>query len=336
MSTVAEGPTEGLAAAGGRPEGMAAKEPVGERRATVRHRMEFWIFRTLSWSVVRLPERAALVLGDVLGWILGVVFRVRRVDTDRHLRIAFHDRDSAWRRRVARGSYRHFAREAVMTIRFPSMGKGEILRRTRVVGFEALREASAAGHGAIVISGHLGNWEVAAAAMAARGVPMDVAAHLQNNPLFYRHMVGLRDRLGLTVITKNEAFRKVPQALAAGRVVALIADQNIKKRGVFVNFFGRPAATAKGPALFALRTGAPVFLGVAVREPGHPSRYRVTIEPIPVVEGPPGAAAATDAVRRFTQQHVSRLEAHVRETPAQYFWQHRRWKTRPEPGSENG
>ena len=90
----------------------------------------------------------------------------------------------------------------------------------------------------------------------------------------------LQDRLGLTVIVKNDAFRLVPQALAAGRVVALIADQNIRKRGVFVDFFGKAAATAKGPALFALRTGAPVFLGVAVRKQGYPSRYRVIIEPV--------------------------------------------------------
>ena len=326
MSTVAEGPTEGLSA-GRSAETTAAGGPADERRATVRHRLEFWMFRAFSWSVVRLPERAASALGDVLGWILGGVLRVRRVDTDRHLRSAFPDRDSAWRGRVARGSYRHFAREAVMTIRFSRMGPDEIVRRTEVVGFEALRDASAERHGAIVVSGHLGNWEVAAAAMAARGVPMDVAAHLQKNPLFYRHMVELRARLGLTVITKNEAFRKVPQALAAGRVVALIADQNIQKRGVFVDFFGRTAATAKGPALFALRAGAPVFLGVAVREPGHPARYRVIIERVSVPEGVPTG----DAIRNMTQQHVSKLEARIREAPAQYFWQHRRWKTRPEP-----
>ena len=208
------------------------------------------------------------------------------------------------------------------------MRSEEIVRRTEVVGFEALRDAAAGGRGAVVISGHLGNWEVAAAAVAARGVPMDVAAHLQKNPLFYRHMVELRRRLGLTVIVKNEAFRLVPQALAAGRVVALISDQNMRKRGVFVDFFGRAAATAKGPALFALRTGAPVFLGVAVRKRGYPSRYRVIIERVsPSGRGHPDA----DAIRDLTQRHVSRLEARIRETPSQYFWQHRRWKTRPEP-----
>ena len=296
---------------------------------TVRYRIEFWVFRALSWIVVVLPERAALGLCSLLGWFVGVVVGVRRVDTDQHLQIAFPERNPAWRRRVARDSYMHLAREWAMSIRLYQMPPDEIVRRTEVVGFEALRDAAAGGRGAVVISGHLGNWEVAAAAAAVRGVPMDVAAHLQKNPLFYRHMVELRGRLGLTVIVKNEAFRLVPQALAAGRVVGLISDQNMRKRGVFVDFFGRAAATAKGPALFALRTGAPVFLGVAVRKPGYPSRYRVIVERVPVGKGAPDA----DAIRDLTQRHVSRLEARIREAPSQYFWQHRRWKTRPEPSS---
>ena len=296
-------------------------------RHTVRHRVEFWTFRALSWTVAVLPERAALGLCSVLGWFVGVVLRVRRVDTDRHLEIAFPERDSAWRRRVARASYIHFAREAAMTIRLAQMQPEEIVRRTEIVGLEAFQDAAAAGKGAVMISGHLGNWEVAAASVAVRGVPMDVAAHLQKNPLFYRRMVERQDRLGLTVLVKNEAFRLVPQALAAGRIVALIADQNIRKRGVFVDFFGKAAATARGPALFALRTGAPVFLGVAVRKQGYPSRYRVIIERVRVEEGARGA----DAIRDLTQQHVSILEARIREAPSQYFWQHRRWKTRPHP-----
>ena len=165
-------------------------------RHTVRHRVEFWIFRALSWTVAVLPERAALGLCGALGWFVGVVLRVRRVDTDRHLQIAFPERDSAWRRSQARASYVHFAREAAMTIRLSGMRREEILRRTEVVGLEALRDAAGEGKGAVMISGHLGNWEVAAASVAVRGVPMDVAAHLQKNPLFYRHMVERQDRLG--------------------------------------------------------------------------------------------------------------------------------------------
>jgi len=307
--------------------------PVRSRLNPVRYRIEFWLFRALSWVVVVLPERAALGLSSSLGWFVGVVLRVRRVDTDQHLQIAFPEHDSGWRCRVARGSYMHLAREAAMTLRLSRMDPEDIVRRTEMEGFEALRDAAEGGRGAVVISGHLGNWEIAAAAVAARGMPMDVAAHLQKNPFFHRHMLEVWDRLGLTVMVKNEAFRLVPQALAAGRVVALISDQNMRKRGVFVDFFGRSAATARGPALFALRTGAPVFFGVAVRKHGFPSRYRVIIDRIPLSEGAPDGEGATDAhaIRDLTQRHVSRLEAHIREAPSQYFWQHRRWKTRPEP-----
>ena len=184
--------------------------------STVRYRIEFRIFRALSWIVIALPERAALGLCSLLGWFVGVVVGVRRVDTHQHLQIAFPERDPAWRRRVARGSYMHLAREGAMTIRLYRMAPEEIVRRTEIVGFEALRDAAAGGNGAVVISGHLGNWEVAAAAVAVRGVPMDVAAHLQKNPLFYHHMVELRDRLGLTVIVKNEAFRLVPAGTRCG------------------------------------------------------------------------------------------------------------------------
>ena len=111
--------------------------------STVRYRVEFLVFRALSWIVVVLPERAALGLGSLLGWFVGVVVGVRRVDTDHHLQIAFPERDQAWRRRVARGSYMHLAREGAMTIRLYRMVPEEIVRRTEVEGFEALRDAAA-------------------------------------------------------------------------------------------------------------------------------------------------------------------------------------------------
>ena len=277
--------------------------------------------------IVVLPERVALTLCATLGWLGGVVFRIRRADVDRHLAMAFPERDSVWRRRIARDSYRHLAREAAMTFRLSRMDPEEVVRRTVMEGFEEFRAAVEAGAGAVVISAHLGNWEIAGASSAARGVPMDVVAHRQKNPLFDGYLVETRDRLGLTVIVKNDAFRLALRSLSAGRVAAFVADQNIRKRGVFVDFFGRAAATAKGPALFALRSGAPVFLGTAVRLPGWPSRYVVKAERVPVRLDAP----VEEAILELTQRYTSILEQRIREVPEQYFWQHRRWKTRPSP-----
>ena len=292
-----------------------------------RYRLEFLAFRVLAWMIGVVPERLALGTCAALGWLAGVVLRIRRADVDRHLALAFPEEDSAWRRRVARDSYRHFAREAAMTFRLSNMDPEEVVRRTDMEGFEEFREAVGEGAGAVVVSGHLGNWEIAGASAAARGVPMDVVAHRQKNPLFDRYLVETRARLGLTVMVKNDALRLARRSLAAGRVAAFVADQNIRRRGVFVDFFGSAAATPKGPAMFALRSGAPVFLGTAVRLPGWPSRYKVRAERVPVRHDLP----VDEAILELTQRYTSILEQRIREAPEQYFWQHRRWKTRPSP-----
>jgi len=131
--------------------------------------------------------------------------------------------------------------------------------------------------------------------------------------------------LGMKVIGRKEAPKKVLRALRSGGAVGIVGDQNVRRGGVFVDFFGKPAATARGTALFALRTGAPVFLGMATRLPGFPQRYRVTFEPVEFV---PTGDMERD-VLSLTEAHTRHLENHVRRAPEQYFWQHRRWKTRP-------
>ena len=290
-----------------------------------RYRLEFIAFRVFAWMIEVLPERLALGMCAGMGWLGGVVLRIRRADVDRHLAQAFPERDSTWRGRVARDSYRHFAREAAMTFRLSRMDPRDVVRRTEMEGFEEFREAVEEGAGAVVVSGHLGNWEIAGASAAARGVPMDVVAHRQKNPLFDRYLVETRARLGLNVMVKNDAFRLARRSLAAGRVAAFVADQNIRRRGVFVDFFGSRAATPKGPALFALRSGAPIFLGTAIRLPGWPSRYRVRAERVPV----PRDVPIEEAVVELTQRYTSLLERRIRDAPEQYFWLHRRWKTQP-------
>ena len=295
-------------------------------QATLRHHLEFLTFRFVSGVFGMLPERIALALSAMLGWFAREALRIRRADVDRHLAMAFPMSEQSWRVRVARGSYCHIVREAAMTLRLSNMGSEEVMKRTTMEGFEDLRRIVEQGQGVVLISGHLGNWEIGGAALAARGIPMDVITHLQRNPFFEEYLAETRERLGLNVIVKNEAFRLVPTSLASGRAVTFVADQNLQRRGVFVDFFGHLAATAKGPALFALRGSTPVFFGFALRLPGWPSRYQVILKRILL----PQTGPIEEAVRELTQQHVSMLECRVRETPEQYFWHHRRWKTRPD------
>ncbi|MFO7893228.1 MAG: lysophospholipid acyltransferase family protein [Longimicrobiales bacterium] len=133
----------------------------------------------------------------------------------------------------------------------------------------------------------------------------------------------------MTVILMGAATKPALKALRAGRAVALLADQDARDRGVFVPFFGRPASTHRGPALLALRSGAPVFMATAVRRPD--GRYRIRVRRVPVPDGEDDA----EREERLTAALAAALESVVREDPAQYLWHHRRWKTRP-PGNGTG
>ncbi|HEX9710768.1 MAG TPA: lysophospholipid acyltransferase family protein [Candidatus Thermoplasmatota archaeon] len=273
-----------------------------------------------------LPEAVALEAGAALGWLAGVVFRVRRGVVDANLVRAFPHEDASWRRRVAVESYRHLGREAVMTFRLARSGPEDVIARTDVLGLASLVDA-ASTRGAVVATGHFGNWELGGSAVAARGVPLDVVAFRQRNRLFDEELVRTRGRLGMRVVTRGRAPREVLRSLRDGRITALVADQNAGRRGVFVDFFGHPASTARGPALFALRSGAALFTGFCLAMGGSPRRYVVHLEEVPVERN----GDLEEDVLRLTRAHGERLERFIRRAPEQYFWQHNRWKTRP-PG----
>jgi KDO2-lipid IV(A) lauroyltransferase len=301
--------------------------PAKQRKPTLRHRLEYGAYRLLVGVLRFLPERVALGIGEALGWFVGVVLRVRWGTVMDHIGKAFPEKDPEWHRSLARGSFRHLGRESVATFRLGGMDKSEVKARMEVVGSDAVLDAWKEGNGLIVITGHFGNWEMAGASIAVHGIPVDVIVQRQRNPLFDADLVANRSRLGMRVIERREAPKKVLRALKAGRAVGIVGDQNVRRGGIFVDFFGRPASTARGIALFALRTGCPVFQGVARRLDGYPQRYRITAER--VVFSPSGDMEKD--VHELTKLHTEYLERAVREAPEQYFWQHRRWKTRP-PG----
>lgn len=291
----------------------------------LRHRVEYALFRTLRGTLKVLPEFAALGLGSALGWLAGSLFRMRRGVVDENLRRAFPEASPGWRRRIAAACYRHLGRESVMTFRLSGASAERIRDISEVDGLEEIQAVLARGKGVVVATGHLGNWEMGAAAVAARGVPVDAVVQVQRNVRFDADLRRAREGLGIHVMSKQSAPRGVLSSLRRGRLAALVADQNVLRAGIFVDFFGVPAATAKGPAVFALRTGAPLWAGAALRLPGRRARYRVILRPVQAEL----TGDHEEDVVRLTRAHTALLEEWVREAPEQYFWQHKRWKTRP-------
>ena len=288
------------------------------------HALEATLVRILMAGARALPWRASLNAGAALGEALGVVGVRRRVAAE-NLARAFPERSAAERAAILRANYRELGRVAVEYARLGELVRapaGEVV--ARVGGLDHLERARAAGRGAILLSGHVGNVELMGA-MLGRHHPVDFVVRPLSNPAVEALLSRARAGAGVGQISAATGTRRVYQALRENRLVAMLGDQDARQHGVFVPFFGHPASTALGPARFALATGAPILMGFDLRGPD--GRHELEIEP-PLEAGDPEAPGAAE---RLTALHVARLERWVRERPASWFWLHRRWKTAP-PG----
>jgi Kdo2-lipid IVA lauroyltransferase/acyltransferase len=299
------------------------------RPVRFRHHLEELLLRGVAGGVGVLPEGWATALGGALGWVAGGALGIRRRVIEDNLRRAFPDRDPRWIRATAVESMRHLGREGVSILRLDRLGADAIRARTELVGEAHLTGPLSEGRGVLLVSGHFGNWEIGGAAVASRGYPIDGVARAQNNPLFDARLNATRERVGMRVVDRRGSTKTLLRSLRDGRVVALVADQNVQSAGVFIPFFGIPASTARGPALLASRTGAALVFAAAIRCPGSEARYRVELEPIH-----PPPPDAEDPDRFILERYLAHLERVIRDYPEQYLWAHRRWKTRPHDETE--
>lgn len=293
-------------------------------KPTWKDRAEFLLARAISAGVRTLPPRAAERLGRGLGIVAHHPLGVRCATVEANLRRAFPEAGEAWVRATARRSFEHVGREAVATLRLPRWGPEQVRRNVEVHGWDAFAAALELGRGALLVTGHFGNWELAAAMIAARGIPIYAVAKRQRNRLFDRWINATREQIGIRTIDMRDAPRKIPRLLRAGQVVGMVADQDARRAGVWVPFFGQPASTHRGPALFALRMRTPVFACSVTRLTGS-IPYRADMRP---VELPHSGDLERDVVE-LTRRLAHSLEATVRTAPEQYFWFHKRWKTKP-------
>ncbi|HUF51719.1 MAG TPA: lysophospholipid acyltransferase family protein [Longimicrobiales bacterium] len=285
----------------------------------LKHRIEYALFRAALSATARLGDAHAARVGEVVG-AAGYPLGIRKRVVERNLRIAFPGESEQRRERIARAAYAHLGREMMMMLRLSAVSREQLLSRTRLVNEQEMRACYLAGRGIVSVAGHLGNWEIGAALIAARDFRIDIIAKRASNPLFYRRILAARARLGVGVIDFEAAARQGLRALRAGHVVAFGADQHAPRGGVRVPFFGREVSAYRGPALMALRTGAPMFLSLPLRRPD--GVYEMGVEPIDTT--PTGDLEAD--VLRVTAEWTRRLEEAVRQAPEQYLWHHRRWR----------
>jgi len=281
---------------------------------------------TPARPVPRLLRCALYAVGALVAW-LGWLAGVRRRVVLANLRLAFPEKSEAERRAIARATYRNLGRLAPEFLLVPRLTRSELDRIFAYEGWDRFEAARARGKGVIACTAHFGNFELLAAAHNLRGVPITMVSRKMGktgaNDLWRRG----RARAGVEdlVVKRGETLAAARRALAAGRVLGYVIDQNQpRRRAIFPTFFGVPAATSPTPAVLAKRTGAAVIFILAV--PMDDGRHRVLIEgPL----DPPDTGDHRRDALLFMQDLNDRLERRVREHPDQWYWLHRRWKTRP-------
>jgi Kdo2-lipid IVA lauroyltransferase/acyltransferase len=288
-------------------------------RVRLKHQVEYAAFRAGLAAGRLLSDARAARVGEALG-LAGYRLGVKRKVVEANLRIAFPEAGEARLRAIAQAAYEHLGRETMMTLRLSWATREQILARSTLIDEAAVRAEYERGNGIIFAVGHLGNWEIAGAALAARGYRVAAIGKRAANPLFYAHVMGARQRMGVEIIDLSGASRPTLRALRDGKMVAFAADQHAGSAGIMVPFFGRPASTYRGAALMALRTGAPMYLAVPLHMPD--GRYELRAERLDTT-----ATGDLEAdVLRVTTDYSMRLEAAVRASPEQYLWHHRRWR----------
>lgn len=271
----------------------------------------------------RLPGRWAEAIGGTAGGLVRSPLGLRRRVAERQIAASFPGRPPGWVERVAREAYRHFGRELAATLSAADRGPAVLFERLENRGRleEALGAVGAAGRGAVVVTGHIGNWELLGACAGVLGRPLLAVARSHGLRLD-AELASIRRALGVETVLEGWAAR-LPAALAEGALVGLVADQHAGPHGVRVPFLGRPASTHLGPARLALACEVPLHFAALLRDG---DAYRLELEEVSRPRGP-------DAPLRLTRCWVERLERLVRTRPEQYLWSHRRWKPggRPRP-----
>lgn len=300
---------------------------MSEKKPTFKHRLEYAALYLVYLMGRTLPRRQFVRVGEGLGRFVFDVLRIRREVALANLRFVFGEEMSEEEIvDLARRSYAQLGGTLLEFASISRMTQQDLVDEVEIEGIEILEEAlKKSGKGAMLVTGHYGNWELFGAAFVARGYPTTFLVKEQSNPLASKLHNHLREIGGIEIVGQGPLVaRGVLRALRRGHMVGVLPDQDARRHGVFVDFLGRPASTFKGPAYFAWREGVPIVQGYSRRLPD--GRHVATAER---AIWPDTSAPEEEEVQRMTQLFTNDLEKWVRAFPENYYWVHRRWKTQP-------
>jgi len=286
----------------------------------------YYLGRVLAFVIYLFPLRISLhfakIAGRIAFWVLG---RYRNIATE-NLKAAFGtDKTERELYRIAQGVFENLGKNTVELVNFPKINKENIRSMVEIAHRERLEAAYAKGKGIVVITGHIGNWELMAATLRLNGYPGVTVGRRIYFDKYDKYLNWLRKLHDVNVVYRDESPRKMLRVLKENRIVGIVADQDVDSvDGVFVDFFGRKAYTPIGPVVLAKASGAVLLPVLILRKNG--GHTLMVEEPIELVDT---GDKEKDLVEN-TQKWSLVLESYIRRYPEQWVWIHRRWKTASE------
>jgi Kdo2-lipid IVA lauroyltransferase/acyltransferase len=288
----------------------------------MKNKLEYILFLSLSFITKLFGLRLSRKFSKIIAGIFYYIIPIRKKTVISNLKKAFPELPSKKIRRIAYGSYKSFAIALIEILYLPYMEEEEAERNSNFLNLDLVEEKYQEKRGVILLSAHLGNWELNAASLGAQlNIPISIIVKPQRNPYVNKWLNDVRTRWNNKVVPLGSSIRQVYKELMDKNIVALIADQRGPADGIRVNFFGIKTAVYPGPAMLALKTNAPILYGIAVRQPDY--TYKIVFKEISSENLPENNE---DKIIELSQRHTSYLESVIRDNPEQWLWMHKRWK----------
>lgn len=282
------------------------------------------LVRALNKILSLVPISASLWLGRRIGDAVFFFNKKRRLVAYANLKSAFaSEKTPAELRQITKRVYRNMVQTFVEILNLTKINRKYVDKYVEVVNMDRIRNAAKSGRGTVLLTAHFGDWELSSLVSSVEGFPILVLARDQKMKRLNELLNQLRESNGCTVIRKGMDVRNILKALRGKNIVGVLSDQDAGRKGMFVDFFGRPTSCHSGPFEIAKHTDSLILPNFIVRTGGpyhklHLEEYidfRDTKSP--------------DDVKENLQKFAKLLESYIRKYPDQWLWLHKRWKSTP-------
>jgi KDO2-lipid IV(A) lauroyltransferase len=296
------------------------------KRSSLRNWIEFLPAYGLLKSLGILPRNRAISVSQFVARGIYRFHKRLRQTGLRNLEMALPELSQQEHRRILEGVFENLGRQLGEFSQFLKISREKISDIVIYEGFENYAQAAAKGRGVLMLTGHIGAWELCAFAQGVYGHPLSFLARPLDNPLLEKLIARYRALSRNTPIDKNNSVREVLKQLRQGKDIGLLIDVNtLESEGVFCDFFGMPACSTTGLAVFALRSDAPVVPGFLIWDEKLNKHVLRFAPEIPLIR----TGDFKEEVALNTARYTRAIEECVRRHPEQWLWIHKRWRTRP-------